>query len=79
MKSEEFNLGELVDAIFTSSDGDACSQLGERTGLFLNMFAHCAKFHPKVLTAAYLGELFSDLDHLQMQYRLPQPKQPGMH
>lgn len=78
MKSEEFHLGELVDAITTTGDADATEQLMQRTGQFLNMLDHCAQFHRKVLTASYLGDVLEDLDYIQLKYGLPQPKHPAL-
>ena len=78
MKTEEFMFGELVDSITTTNDADACAQLMHRTGQLLNMLDHCAKFHRKVLTAEYLGDVLEDLDYLQVKYSLPQPKYPAL-
>lgn len=68
--------GELVDAIATVSDEDAHDQLMRRTGEFLNMLDHCSRFHHKVVTAEYLGEVLEDLDHIQLRHGLPMPRHP---
>lgn len=78
MKTEEFFMGQLVDAITTKDDADACAQLMERTGQYLNMVEHCAKFHRKVLSAGYLAEVLGDIDELQLRYGLPQPMHPAL-
>lgn len=78
MKTEEFMFGELVDSIITKDDADACAQLMERTGLYLNMVEHVAKFHRKVLTASYLGDVLNDIEELQLRYGLPQPTHPAL-
>ena len=54
---EDFD-GEMVDAIATISDQDAHDQLMRRTGEFLNMLDHCARFHPQVITGEYLGDVW---------------------
>lgn len=68
----------LVDAIATVSDEDAHEQLMRRTGEFLNMLDHCARFHPQVITGDYLGDVLDDLDHLQMKHGMPAPVHPSM-
>lgn len=74
---EEFD-GDMVDAIATVSDDDAHNQLMRRTGEFLNMLDHCARFHPKVITGEYLGDVLDDLNHLQIQHGLASPIHPSM-
>lgn len=74
---EEFD-GDLVDAVVTVSDEDAHDQLMHRTGEFLNMLEHCARFHPSVITGAYLGDVLDDLDHLQIKFSLASPIHPSM-
>lgn len=68
--------GELVDAIATVSDEDAHDQLMRRTGEYLNMLEHCSRFHPKVVTGEYLGEVWEDLDYIQRKHGLPMPQHP---
>lgn len=70
--------GLLVDAIATVSDEDAHAQLMQRTGEFLNMLDHCARFHPRVITGDYLGDVLDDLDCLQAKHDLPAPVHPSM-
>lgn len=79
MRTDETHLGELLDAITTVDDADAHDQLMYRTGIFLNMLDHCARFHRGVLTAEYLGEVLGDFDHIQLKFGLPQPKHPDFH
>ena len=74
---EVFN-GELVDAIFTATDQDAYDQLMVRTGEFLNMLDHCARWHVQVVTGDYLGDVLDDLDHIRLKHNLPEPIHPAM-
>ena len=77
MRTDETHQGELIDSIITTDDANALEQLMHRTGMFLNMLDHCARFHRGVLTADYLGEVLDDLDHIQLRFGLPQPKHPA--
>lgn len=69
--------GDLLDAVVTVSDEDAHDQLMRRTGEFLNMLEHCARFHPQVVTGNYLGDVWDDLAHLALRFNLPDPIHPA--
>lgn len=76
--SQEHFQGQLVDAIATCNDDDADAQLMHRTGEFLNMLDHVARFHPKVVTGEYLGEVLGDLEHIAIRHSLPEPINPHL-
>lgn len=60
--------GELLDAVQTQNDDDATGQLMVRTGLFLNMVEHCARFHPEVLVPEFFNEIAVDLDNIRTKF-----------
>lgn len=60
--------GELLDAVNTIDDDDATGQLMIRTGLFLNMLEHCARFHPEVLSPEFFDEVVVDLEDIKTKF-----------